>query len=83
MSKKKAAGKLKQHVRPDGKRLGLKVGNGEKVDLGTVLVRQRGGQITPGPGVKSGRDFTLYAVCQGIVKFGQKQGKKYVSVSEN
>ncbi len=80
MSKKKAGGKVGQHVRPSGKRLGLKVGQGEKVGPGMVLVRQRGTKIGVGSGVKVGRDHTLYAVTSGIVKFGRKFGKSVVSI---
>ncbi len=82
MSKKKAGGKITQHVRPAGKRLGVKVTAGEMVKAGDILVRQVGTWIKPGPGVKIGRDFTLYAVSDGIVKFGQKFGRKIVSVSK-
>lgn len=80
MSKKKAGGKVGQHVRPAGKRLGLKVTAGEKVSAGAILVRQRGTSVHAGDGVKVGRDYSLYAVSSGVVKFGQKLGKKTVSV---
>jgi len=80
MSKHKAAGKTRQQVRPEGKRLGVKVSQGEKVIEGAVLVRQRGTKFAPGTGVKVGRDHTLYAVSAGVVKFGQKEGKKQVSI---
>ncbi len=80
MSKKKAGGKIAQHVRPEGKRLGIKVGEGEKVSSGMILVRQRGTIFSAGSGVKVGRDHTLYALSSGKVKFGQKFGKKVVSV---
>lgn len=80
MAKKKAGGKASQHVSPKGKRLGVKVNDGEKVSPGEILVRQRGTKIKAGPGVKVGRDFTLYAVAEGAVKFGKKLGKKIVSV---
>ncbi|MFZ5933045.1 MAG: 50S ribosomal protein L27 [Patescibacteria group bacterium] len=80
MAKKKAGGKTAQHVRPSGKRLGVKVSAGAKVSAGMILVRQRGTKIKGGNGVKIGRDHTLYAATGGLVKFGQKLGKKYVSV---
>lgn len=80
MSHHKAAGKARQHVRPAGKRLGVKVSEGQNVSAGNVLVRQRGTKIAAGQGVKLGRDFTLLAVSTGLVKFGQKYGKKFVSV---
>ena len=83
MAKKKAAGKASQHVSPKGKRLGVKVGDNEKVSPGEILVRQRGTQIRAGSNVKVGRDFTLYAVAAGAVKFGRKLGKNIVSVVTN
>lgn len=83
MAHKKQGGKTSQHVRPAGKRLGVKVGDGEKVASGEILVRQRGTKIEAGYGVKVGRDHTLYSVVSGKVKFGQKFGKKIVSVKSD
>ncbi len=80
MAKKKAAGKLKQQKRARPKYLGVKVSHGEKVTPGSILVRQRGTKFAAGDGVRVGRDHTLFAVKEGIVKFGQKLGKKRVSV---
>lgn len=81
MSKHKAGGsKASQHVNPSGKRLGIKVVQGTKVNPGDIIVRQRGTLFGAGNGVKIGRDHTLYAVSTGIVKFGQKLGKKMVSI---
>lgn len=81
MSKHKAAGKTKQHTSPAGKRLGLKVSDGEKVISGAILIRQSGTKFNPGVGVKLGRDHTLFAIKPGVVKFGQRLGKKLVSVA--
>ncbi len=80
MSKKKQAGKLKQHVTPVGKRLGLKVTHGEKVKIGSILIRQRGTRYAGGQGVKTGRDHTLYAITDGVVQFGKKQSKSVVNI---
>lgn len=80
MAHKKQGGKARQHVRPSGKRLGVKVSNKEQVGSGEVLVRQRGTKLTAGKNVKVGRDQTLYAATSGAVKFGKKLGKKVVSV---
>ncbi len=80
MAKKKAGGKTSQHIRPSGKRLGIKANDGKKVIPGMVLVRQKGTNVGLGKGVARGRDFTLYAIAKGKVKFGKKQGKKIVSV---
>ncbi len=83
MSTHKAAGKTKQHTSPAGKRLGVKVSHGQKIGSGNVLIRQRGTTIAAGKGVKSGRDHTIFAVLDGTVNFGQKWGKKIVSVISN
>lgn len=81
MSKHKAGGsKASQHVNPAGKRLGVKMTHGQKIEPGQIIVRQRGTVIKAGTGVKTGRDHTIYAMGEGFVKFGQKLGKKFVSV---
>ncbi len=79
MAKKKSAG-AGQHRRPTGKSYGPKVASGEKVSAGEILVRQIGTNVTPGKNVKVGRDFTLYSMAAGVVKFTRKLGKKVVSV---
>lgn len=82
MSKKKAGGaKASQHVNPAGKRLGVKVSDGQSVNSGNILVRQRGTMFHPGKGVMKGRDHTLFAVMDGSVKFVKKEGRKYINVS--
>lgn len=81
MSKKKAGGKMAQHVRPSGKRLGVKMTSGQKVTPGMVIVRQRGTKFGLGKGVALGRDHTIYSVAKGFVKFGTRRGKKIVSVA--
>lgn len=80
MSKKKAAGKLKQQKRPQPKYLGVKVSDGQKVSSGSVLVRQRGTKFGAGENVRVGRDHTLFATSSGVVKFSEKQGRKYLSI---
>ena len=80
MSTHKAAGKLVQRKRPQPKYLGVKVSDGEKVKIGSILIRQRGTKVGRGLGVKVGRDHTLYSIVEGVVKFGNKFDKKIVSV---
>ena len=80
MSKKKAAGSTRQHSQRAGKRRGVKIFGGQKVTTGMIIIRQRGTQVHPGKGVGVGRDFTLFALRDGLVKFLVKQGKKLVSV---
>ena len=82
MSHNKAAGgKASQHVNPVGKRLEAKVSSGETVQKGSILVRQRGMTFSKGNGVGAGRDHTLFALVDGVVKFGKKLGKRIISVS--
>ncbi len=80
MSKHKAAGKTSQHVRPSGKRLGVKVADGQSVKTSEVLVRQRGTVFAAGKNVKVGRDHTLFSTLAGVVRFNQKLGKKQINV---
>lgn len=80
MSKKKAGGKTRQQTRQAGKRLGVKVQDGESVTGGMILIRQRGTKFHAGDGVKVGRDHTLFATKEGTVKFGKKLGKSVVSI---
>jgi large subunit ribosomal protein L27 len=77
---KAAGGKASQHISPAGKRLGPKVADGEGIKPGMILVKQNGTKIKPGTGVRMGRDYTIFAVIDGIVKFSKKLGKNYISV---
>ena len=77
---KAAGGKASQHVSPSGKRLGVKLFDGQKVSPGMVITRQRGTKIGLGKGVAAGRDHTIYAILKGLVKFGKSKGKRIVSV---
>lgn len=58
----------------NSKRLGVKRYDGQKVNAGTIIIRQRGTKVHPGTNVGCGRDFTLFALVDGSVKF-QKDGK--------
>ena len=68
----------------ESKRLGVKRADGQTVNAGTILVRQRGTKIHPGNNVGKGSDDTLFALVNGTVKF-ERMGKdrKKVSVYEN
>ncbi len=80
MSTHKAAGKASQHVSPAGKRLGIKLSDGQKVSPGMVITKQRGTKIGVGRGTAVGRDHTIYAITKGLVKFGKRKGRSIVSV---
>jgi large subunit ribosomal protein L27 len=80
MAHTKSQGKTNQKsVRP-GKRRGVKLFGGQVIRTGQIIVRQVGSKFHPGPGVKQGKDFTLYAIRPGLVKFFNKFDKKIVSV---
>ena len=69
MAHKKGGGRTKNGRDSQGKRLGVKRYAGQAVNAGTIIVRQRGTRIRPGNSVGVGRDHTLYALIDGIVKF--------------
>jgi len=73
MSHKKAGGstRLGRDSRPQY--LGAKVGDGEFVKPGMILIRQRGTRINPGKNVRKGTDDTLFSIATGVVKFTQKR----------
>ncbi|MBO7510601.1 MAG: 50S ribosomal protein L27 [Bacteroidales bacterium] len=81
MAHKKGVGSSKNGRESESKRLGLKKFGSEKVKAGNIIVRQRGTVHNPGLNVGMGRDHTLYALVDGVVKFTKKaEGKSYVSV---
>jgi large subunit ribosomal protein L27 len=80
MAHKKGLGSTKNGRDSIGKRLGVKRGDGQTVNAGEILVRQRGTKWHPGKNTKRGRDDTLFALIAGKVKFEEKLGKKVVSV---
>lgn len=80
MAHKKAGGAVTKNRDTGGKRLGVKIYGGQKAQPGNIIIRQRGTKFFPGIGVKIGRDHTLFAIAEGIVKFRQKIGKKFVEV---
>ncbi len=82
MAHKKGGGSTRYGRDSKAKRLGVKRYDGQVVIPGTIIVRQRGTRIHPGRNVGMGRDFTIYALIEGQVKFEpyNKQGRKKVSV---
>jgi len=82
MARKKGAGVAKNGRDSSGKRLGVKRFDGQLVNAGTIIIRQRGTKIHPGMNVGTGSDYTLYALIPGRVKFSYtKGGRRVVSVS--
>lgn len=82
MSKTKASGSSKNGRDSAAQRLGPKVFDGQTVNSGMILVRQRGTRIHPGDNVGRGGDDTLFALATGTVKYGTKRGRRQVSVLE-
>lgn len=80
MAHKKGGGSTRNGRDSNSKRLGVKRYGGEHVIPGNIIVRQNGTKWRPGNHVKLGRDYTIYSVIEGQVKFETKQGRKYVSV---
>ncbi|HEX2193609.1 MAG TPA: 50S ribosomal protein L27 [Candidatus Limnocylindria bacterium] len=84
MAHKKAGSSSKNGRDSAGKRLGVKRGDGQRVLAGTIIVRQRGSTFVPGTNVGMGRDYTLFATADGLVKFSHRaRDKKQVSVVES
>ncbi len=81
MAHKRASGSAKNGRDSQGQRLGVKRFGGQRVNAGSILVRQRGTPFKPGFNVGRGRDDTLFAKISGIVHFEDKgKGNKIVSV---
>ena len=81
MAHKKGGGSVRNGRDSNGQRLGVKKYAGEFVLSGNILVRQHGSRIKPGENVMVGKDWTLFAVTQGIVVFETlPNGQKKVSV---
>ena len=82
MAHKKAGGSTRNGRDSESKRLGVKMYGGQVIKAGNIIVRQRGTQFHPGGNVGLGRDHTLFATADGVVKFDVKgpKSRRYVSV---
>ena len=82
MAHKKAGGSSRNGRDSESKRLGVKVFGGQTVTAGSIIVRQRGTKMHPGVNVGCGKDYTLYAKADGVVKFEVKgpRNRQYVSI---
>ncbi|MGD9116542.1 MAG: 50S ribosomal protein L27 [Dehalococcoidia bacterium] len=76
MAHKKAGGSSRCGRDSQSKRLGVKIFAGQKVNAGTILVRQRGTRIHPGDNVGVGKDYTLFALIDGVVSFEPASKKR-------
>lgn len=82
MAHKKAGGSTRNGRDSNPKMLGVKMYGGQTVVAGNIIVRQRGTEFHPGANVGIGRDHTLFATSEGVIKFEVKGafGRRYVSV---
>ncbi|MBE0500444.1 MAG: 50S ribosomal protein L27 [Desulfuromonadales bacterium] len=76
MAHKKGVGSTRNGRDSSGKRLGVKRFGGEQVTAGSIIVRQRGTTFHPGNNVGCGKDYTLFALVEGVVKFERKDKKR-------
>jgi len=81
MAHKKAGGSSRNGRDSNAKRLGVKAYGGEVIDAGSIIVRQRGTRVAPGPNVGIGRDHTLFALVAGTVQFAVRGPAKKQTVS--
>ncbi|MEM9134971.1 MAG: 50S ribosomal protein L27 [Actinomycetota bacterium] len=80
MSKTKGGGSTRNGRDSESKRLGVKAYDGEHLQPGAIIVRQRGTKFHPGHNVGRGGDDTLFATAEGKVKFGFRKGRRLVDV---
>ncbi len=81
MATKKAGGSSKNGRDSEGRRLGVKMGDGQSVIPGNIIIRQRGTKFHPGNNVGIGKDHTIFATVPGRVKFHRRANNKvFVSV---
>jgi large subunit ribosomal protein L27 len=80
MAHKKGASSSRNGRDSNAQRLGVKRFGGQTVNAGEILIRQRGTKFHPGAGVGRGGDDTLFALVEGAVLFGERRGRKTVSI---
>lgn len=81
MAHKKGVGSSKNGRESESKRLGVKIFGGQQAIAGNIIVRQRGTKHHPGENVGLGKDHTLFALADGVVKFHKgRKDRSYVSV---
>lgn len=75
MAHKKGQGSSRNGRDSNGQRRGMKVFGGQNVTAGSILVRQVGTKIHPGQNVGCGKDYTLFALAHGVVRYGKSRGR--------
>lgn len=81
MAHRKAGGTAKNLRDSKPKFLGVKIGDGQDAKPGAIIVRQRGTRILPGKNVDMGKDHTLFAITEGVVKFRMKRAVRFDGTS--
>ena len=82
MSHKKGQGSTRNGRDSRGQRRGVKVYAGQGVNAGQILVRQLGTRIHPGRGVGVGRDYTLFALRNGVVRYYQSGDRRFAAIDQ-
>ncbi len=77
MAHKKAGGSSSNGRDSAGKRLGVKLSDGQYAKSGSIIIRQRGTKVHPGQNVRKGKDDTLFSTITGLVKFSTKKVMKF------
>ncbi len=81
MAHKKGEGSVRNGRDSQSKRLGIKIYGGQAAEAGNIILRQRGTEYHPGKNVGVGRDFTLFALTDGMVAFRKgRENRTFVSV---
>ncbi len=81
MAHKKGVGSSKNGRESESKRLGVKIFGGQKAIAGNIIVRQRGTKHHPGENTFMGKDHTIHAAIDGVVRFEKKRnGKSFISI---
>jgi len=80
MAHKKGAGSTKNGRDSKSKRLGIKIYGNQFTKAGSIIVRQRGLTFKPGKGVGVGKDYTIFSLQSGVVKYENDKKIKYISI---
>lgn len=81
MAHKKAGGSTRNGRDSNPKYLGVKIYGGQAVNAGNIIIRQRGTRFHPGTGVGLGRDYTIFAIVDGVVEFAVKGANRRRTIS--
>lgn len=82
MAHKKGLGSSRNGRDSQGQRLGVKVYGGQPIRAGGIILRQRGTKFYPGEGAALAKDYTIFALRDGVVQFVEKNGRRIVTVAE-